>query len=515
MRYISTRGYEESFSAAEAILMGIAPDGGLFVPETIPVLDQRSWESLVHLDYQARAQAILEYYTEFPSADLSEALALAYSEAKFDPSPAPLVQLNKYVDDRWMLELWHGPTAAFKDLALQLLPHLMRLAIRETGSDQQYCILTATSGDTGKAALEGFKDVPGTSVIVFYPTSGVSQMQRLQMQTQRGENVHVFAVRGSFDDAQTEVKKLFADETLNQQLAARDIRFSSANSINWGRLLPQVVYYCSVYLDLLAQEKLEAGETFDVVVPSGNFGNILAAWYAKQMGAPIGMLYCASNRNRVLADFLREGQYNRKRDFYKTNTPSMDILVSSNLERLLFELTGHNAGQIREWMTDLTEKGQYTIDKATLSAIQKQFRGGYADERIVIRTIRDVYHDCDHVVDTHTAVGFAVHQKASGKARSKSSAKTVYVATASPFKFPEAVMEGLYGRNYNRDLSDQELLEEIADESGLEIPAGLAEVFELPILHDKTIKPEEMRHAVLSALNIEDEETGEERAEEA
>lgn len=503
MRYISTRGYKGSFSAAEVILQGIAPDGGLFVPEQIPVLSEREWQQLIPLNYQQRALFILSRFLDFPENDLAEALAEAYSEERFDPSPAPLVQLNKYSDQSWMLELWHGPTSAFKDVALQLLPHLMHLAVRQTASDQKFCILTATSGDTGKAALEGFRDRPGTSVIVFYPTDGVSEMQKLQMKTQVGANCHVFAVEGSFDDAQSEVKRIFADEELAAKLGERKISLSSANSINWGRLLPQIVYYCSIYADLLAQEKLEGNERFDVVVPSGNFGNILAAWYAREMGAPLGTLYCASNKNHVLTDFLRDGVYNRKRAFYKTNTPSMDILVSSNLERLLYEITGHDSAKVSAWMEQLRDDGRYQVDKGTLQEIQSCFRAGFVDENLVIRTIRDIYHQYDHVVDTHTAVGFAVYGKGSGQLKPQDRRKTVYVATASPFKFPHAVSEAIFSRNQNDKLSDRELLQVISEESGMPVPAGLAETFDLPIRHDQVIKPEAMKQAVMQVMEIE------------
>lgn len=502
MKYISTRGYETSFTAAEAILQGIAPDGGLFVPESIPRLTSGEWQRLQKMSYQERALFIMSLFLDFKEADLREALAEAYGEERFAPEPAPLVQLNSYSDRNWILELWHGPTSAFKDLALQMLPQLMRLALAETGSTEEYCILTATSGDTGKAALEGFRDVPQTSVIVFYPTDGVSDMQKLQMMTQRGENCHVFAVEGSFDDAQSEVKRLFADEALAAELAARNIRLSSANSINWGRLLPQIVYYCSVYAELAAREKLGENEVFDIVVPSGNFGNILAAWYAKQMGAPIGTLICASNKNHVLTDFLRSGKYDRKRSFYKTNTPSMDILVSSNMERLLFELTGHDSERVAGWMQELAAAGEYKVDGQTLKAIQENFKAGYADEHIVIRMIRDVYNEYDHVVDTHTAVGFAVQQKLFANQKNSERRKTVFVSTASPFKFPAAVCQAIFPKDVYKNADDKEMLELISRESDLAVPPGLAELFDLPIRHDQVIAKEAMRDAVRSALGL-------------
>ena len=335
MNYISTRGQGEPVSSSAAIKQGIASDGGLLVPETIPQISLDEIAAMATLDYQQRALRILPLYlTDYSQEELAEAVAAAYGEERFQPAPAPVVQLNKYNDREFMLELWHGPTAAFKDLALQLLPHLLTAAVRKSGEEAKVCILVATSGDTGKAALEGFRDVPGTAASGFYPHEGVSEAQKLQMVTQEGDNCFVVAGNGNFDDAQAGVKALFADGSLAAELKSQGIILSSANSINWGRLVPQIVYYFSAYADLLNAEKIEVGEAVNFVVPTGNFGNILAAWYARSMGLPGNKLICASNRNKVLSDFIRNGHYDKRREFYKANTPSLDILVSSNLERL-------------------------------------------------------------------------------------------------------------------------------------------------------------------------------------
>ena len=435
MEYISTRGGDYRYSAAAAIKQGIAPNGGLFVPAYIPKLQQQEIERLASLDYAQRATLILsKFLTDFTEEEIAEYCRKAYSEEKFDAFPAKLEQLNPCVPGEYILELWHGPTSAFKDMALQILPYLMTAAARKTGEEAEICILTATSGDTGKAALEGFKDVPGTRVIVYYPENGVSEIQRLQMVTTEGANCHVIALKGSFDDAQGGVKQLFADADLAETLAERKVVLSSANSINWGRLVPQIAYYWSAYADLLRDEKIAPGERFNIVVPTGNYGNILAAWYAKQMGMPAAKLICASNRNKVLSDFLRSGIYNRKREFYQTNSPSMDILVSSNLERLLFEVTGHDSERVAGWMRALQEDGTYTIDSETKKSIQTEFVGGFCDDVGAVRTISEVYDRYDHVIDTHTAVGFNVYSRYAQ--RSQDRRPVVFVSTASPFKSP-------------------------------------------------------------------------------
>jgi len=499
MNYISTRGSDVRYTSAMAIKQGIAPDGGLFVPESIPAVSLEQIAALARKSYVDRAVEILAMYlTDYTPAELREYAEAAYSEDKFGPDPAPLAQLNKYNNREFMLELWHGPTAAFKDMALQLLPHLMTAAIRKTGETAQVCILTATSGDTGKAALEGFANVEGTSVVVFYPSKGVSEIQRLQMVTTEGANCHVLAVDGSFDDAQSGVKAIFSDKALAEELAQKNVLLSSANSINWGRLVPQIVYYFSAYADLLAREKIELGEKLNIVVPTGNFGNILAAWYARAMGLPINKLICASNKNKVLSDFIRNGNYDRRREFFKTNTPSMDILISSNLERLLFELTGRKAEVINGWMNRLQTEGNYTIDPATLRQLQEVFVGGFADDFGTTKTIREIYDRTDHLIDTHTAVGFNVYGRYAQ--RSGDNSCTVFVSTASPFKFGAAVCDAIFGNGYSRGRSEEVLLNELSAESGLEIPAPLRDLNLREVLHDKKIARDEMRQAVLEVL---------------
>lgn len=499
MHYISTRGDGTPFSASDVIRLGIAPDGGLFVPESIPQLTMDDFAALREMSYQERAVMIMGLYlSDFGEVELREMIEKAYDEDHFGDHPAPLVQLNKYNDQEYILELWHGPTAAFKDMALQLLPHLMTAAAHKQEQTDEICILTATSGDTGKAALEGFRDVPGTSVMVFYPAEGVSPAQKLQMVTQEGSNCRVVAVQGSFDDTQTGVKTLFADADLAAELKSAGKVLSSANSINWGRLLPQIVYYCSAYADLLQREKIEPGSPINFVVPTGNFGNILAAWYASQMGLPVHRLICASNRNKILSDFIRTGRYDRRRDFYVTNSPSMDILISSNLERLLFELCGRNSETVREWMSALQETGTYEIDTHSLKKLQTMFVGGFCDEKGTLRTIRDVYDRTDHLIDTHTAVGFNVYGRYVN--RSKDRTPTVFVSTASPLKFAGAVSDAVFGNGYSRGRGEMVLIEELAVEGGFEIPETLRDLAQRPVLHDQIIDPQQMRASVREYL---------------
>ena len=499
MKFISTRGFEKKYSAAEAILMGIAPDGGLFVPETIPTLSRGDIEAMKDMKfYQISATVLSKYLDDFTKEELLDYTSQAYAEEKWGEDTVPLVQLNQYNDKEYILELWHGPTCAFKDVALQLLPHLMTASIAKTGAKDKICILTATSGDTGKAALEGFKDLPGTEIIVFYPTGGVSDAQKLQMVTTGGSNTHVIAVNGCFDDAQTGVKKIFGDEAFAKELKEGGIRLSSANSINWGRLVPQIAYYVASYVELLKKEKIEMGEAINFVVPTGNFGNILAAWFAKQMGIPVHKLICASNRNKVLCDFFNNGKYDRKREFYKTTSPSMDILISSNLERLLFEITEQNSGLVVEWMNSLYTDGVYTVDPGTLKVLHRMFVGGFADDKGVSKTILDVYDRTDNVVDTHTAVGFNIYNRY--HQRSGDEHKTVFVSTASPFKFAPAVMDAIRGEGYSKGRSDETVIAELAEESGLEIPQGIKELPTLEIRHKDVINKEDMEEKVRTIL---------------
>lgn len=508
MHYISTRGDETRFTSAQAIRQGIAPDGGLLVPEYLPEVSIEEITGLAGVDYVERAVRILSLFlTDYSSEELRQYAEEAYNEERFNTQVAPLVQLNKYNDREYMLELWHGPTAAFKDMALQLLPHLLTAAMEKTGEPCHVCILTATSGDTGKAALAGFCNVPGTSVIVFYPSKGVSEAQRLQMITQEGDNLAVIAVNGNFDDAQTGVKQIFADKELTAELRQKGIFLSSANSINWGRLAPQIVYYFSAYADLIQSGRIEAGEPVNFVVPTGNFGNILAGYYARRMGLPVNKLICASNSNRVLSDFIRDGVYKSRREFIRTVSPSMDILVSSNLERLLFELNGRDSDKITEWMNSLQETGSYSIDRQTLRQLQEAVVGGYADDAGTLKTIREIYDRTDHLVDTHTAVGFNVYGRYVG--RSNDPSKTIFVSTASPFKFIHAVGDALYGNGYSKGRSEATLLHQLAEESGMEIPETLLDLNSKPVLHTRVIQKEEMRETVADLLLKPKKEAGE------
>ncbi|MBP5654467.1 MAG: threonine synthase [Clostridiales bacterium] len=499
MRYISTRGNGGTFTAAEAIVKGIAPDGGLFVPETIPELTEGELIAMKNMPfYELSATVLAKFLDGFTFDELIGYTRNAYSEERWGENPIPLVQLNAYNDREYILELWHGPTCAFKDVALQLLPYLMTASVRKCGEDKKIVILTATSGDTGKAALEGFKDLPGTEIIVFYPTGGVSDAQKLQMVTTGGSNTHVIAVNGCFDDAQTGVKNIFGDAEFAEMLSSHNIRLSSANSINWGRLAPQIAYYVYSYVSLLKDEKIEPGDQINIVVPTGNFGNILAAWYAKSMGVPIRKLICASNRNKVLCDFFSSGKYDRNREFFKTSSPSMDILISSNLERLLFEITDKDSSKVLEWMDGLAREGRYSVDPKTLKLLQRIFVGGFADEAGVAKTILDVYDRTDNVIDTHTAVGFNIYGRY--HQRSSDETKTVFVSTASPFKFAPAVMDALRGEGYSEGKDIETLIAELAEESGLEVPESIATLKDKEIRHTDVIDKEQMKAKVEQIL---------------
>ncbi|NLW56033.1 MAG: threonine synthase, partial [Firmicutes bacterium] len=435
MKYVSTRGQAGKVTSAQAILGGLAPDGGLFLPVEFPHFTPEELAALVGLDYQALARKILGLYlSDFAPEELGRFIAKAYGENFATSEITPLTVINENLS---FLELWHGPTCAFKDLALQLLPYLLTAASRQSGLNKEIVLLVATSGDTGKAALAGFKDVPGTKVIVFYPEDGVSAVQKRQMVTQEGANVYVVGIRGNFDQAQAGVKAIFADGRLRQELEAAGKTFSSANSINWGRLVPQIVYYFKAWADLLKAKCLTSGESFNLVVPTGNFGNILAAYYGKKMGLPLHKLICASNANNVLTDFIRTGEYNRKRSFYQTSSPSMDILVSSNLERLLYELTGEDASAVRALMEQLRTRGSYRLTTEQLHRLQTDFWASFADEEATKAVLKEVYTEFDYLIDPHTAVGYKVYAdyvQETGDRR-----PTVIAATASPFKFNTGV----------------------------------------------------------------------------
>ena len=445
MYFISTRGGGEKVTGAEAIVQGLAKDGGLFVPETFPVVTREELDLMAEMNYPDRAAFILnKYLDDLGEEFLKEVCAKAYSTFDGD-DPAPLVRVD---EGFYVLELFHGPTCAFKDMALTVLPYLLKKSMELTGSKEDLLILAATSGDTGKAALEGFKDVPGTKVAVFYPDEGVAKMQRLQMATQSGNNVYVAAVKGNFDDCQRAVKNLFASEEFVSELKGLNTCLSSANSINFGRLAPQIAYYFSSYLDLVTSEQIETGDEIDFAVPTGNFGDILAGWYAKKMGLPIRRLICASNRNKVLADFFETGSYNVKRNFFRTMSPSMDILVSSNLERLLFEVSGRNGKQIADRMKLLSEKGTYSITQAELKTIKEDFYGGFASEDDTVEAMYNVFEEYGYAMDTHTGVAIAVSYLYREKeVDEKDETPLVVLSTANPYKFPQDVLYALSGND--------------------------------------------------------------------
>ncbi|HEY9061424.1 MAG TPA: threonine synthase [Pseudobacteroides sp.] len=499
MLYESTRGGLKSKLSAEAIKMGIAPDGGLFVPSAPVKLSPEEIYSLVNLSYQERAVFILKHFLDDYSIDeLSECVNSAYTKEKFGTEDiAPVVKLN---DNVHVLELWHGPTCAFKDMALQILPHFMVKAVEKTGETDETVILVATSGDTGKAALEGFKDVKGTRVIVFFPKDGVSDVQKMQMVTQDGDNTYSIGVHGNFDDAQNGVKAIFTDAEMNETMNKSGFKFSSANSINWGRLVPQIVYYFSGYADLLKKNEIEAGEKVNFVVPTGNFGNILAAYYAMEMGLPINKLVCASNENNVLTDFINTGVYDRKREFKKTSSPSMDILISSNLERLLFEITGRSSWLVNEWMKSLKEEGEYAVDSETKKKISKYFWGGFSSEADTLKTIECIYNEYGYVVDTHTAVGIDVYDKY--VISTGDMTKTVIVSTASPFKFNDSVVKAIFGEESVAGKSEFDLLEILAERCNLSIPAGLKGLDKREIKHKAVCDKQDMKNEVERILKI-------------
>ena len=475
MEYTSTRNNQIRVTAAQAIAGGISPEGGLYVPTSLPALTAEDIQSLVPLSYKERATKVLSrFLTDFSVSEVEECCSAAYGERFDTPAVAPLHDMG---DGRYVLELWHGPTCAFKDMALQILPHLMRVSVGKTNPDEQIVILVATSGDTGKAALEGFRDAPNTRILVYYPAEGVSEMQRFQMITQEGDNVGVCAIDGNFDDAQTGVKAIFTDDEVKAKLAENGMRFSSANSINWGRLVPQIVYYISSYCDLLAQKKIKMGESINVVVPTGNFGNILACYYAKCMGLPVKKLICASNRNRILTDFFETGVYDCNRPFYTTTSPSMDILVSSNLERLLYHLCGDNSEEIAKLMASLKEDKKYVVSDTVRAAVQEHFVGGSADDEQVADTIKTIFTESGYLCDTHTAVAMTVYEDY--RKHTGDNTPTVIASTASPFKFAPAILDAL-GAELAETPYDQ--LEDLQAFTGWKVPQPLSS------LRDKAIR---------------------------
>lgn len=442
MNFVSTRGGEK-VSGAQAVVNGLSENGGLYVPEKFPKISDKEMSEMLEASYAERAAKVLcKFFTDYDAAELSAACESAY--AKFGvQDPAPLVKLD---DGVYILELWHGPTCAFKDMALTILPYLLRKGCDLCGIKEQILILVATSGDTGKAALEGFKDADGVKIMVFYPSEGVSKMQKLQMGTQEGKNVNVVGVKGNFDDCQTAVKEIFSNSEYAELLKQKNVRLSSANSINFGRLAPQIAYYFSAYLDLVSAGQIEMGEEIDFTVPTGNFGNILAAYYAKQMGLPVRRLHCASNENRILSDFLATGVYDTVREFYKTTSPSMDILVSSNLERLIFEISGRNSKLTSKRMEELKKTGKYEITEEELQKINEVFDGGCADEDECVEAMYDVFVDTGYVMDTHTGCAMKVAVDWFEKHK-KDQTEMVIVSTANPYKFPQDVLYAVTGND--------------------------------------------------------------------
>lgn len=493
--YKSTRGGQSGVRASQAILQGLAGDGGLFVPETIPALTL-PLEVLSGMSYQETAYEVMKlFFTDFTEEELKHCIMSAYDE-KFDTEViAPLVKADK----AYYLELFHGATIAFKDMALSILPHLMTASAKKNEVKNEIVILTATSGDTGKAALAGFADVPGTKIIVFYPKNGVSQIQEKQMVTQKGDNTLVVGIHGNFDDAQSGVKAIFGDRELQEKLQKAGYQFSSANSINIGRLVPQIVYYVYAYGKLLENCELTKGEKMNVVVPTGNFGNILAAYYAKQMGVPIGKLICASNENKVLYDFFRTGEYNRNRPFLLTSSPSMDILISSNLERLLYQIAGADAGKDKELMEALASEGKYEITAAMKERLE-DFCGYYATEKETAETISDIYGETGYVIDTHTAVAACAFRKYSADTNDQT--KTVIASTASPYKFTRSVMEAIDKEKY-KSMEDLALVDELSAISGTEVPKAIEEIRTAPVRHKTVCEVKDMKKTVLAFLKAE------------
>lgn len=489
--YKSTRSNSEPITASKAILKGLAEDGGLYVPESIPLLE-KPIDQYVNMTYQEIAYEVMKlFFTDFTKEELLYCINHAY-DSKFDTEEiAPIVKVNH----DYYLELFHGSTIAFKDMALSILPYLMTTSAKKNNVKNDIVILTATSGDTGKAALAGFADVPGTKILVFYPKNGVSAIQEQQMVTQKGDNVSVIGITGNFDDAQTGVKDIFSNKELEKELYEKGYQFSSANSINIGRLIPQVAYYIFSYVKLLENKELSKDEKLNVVVPTGNFGNILAAYIAKEMGTPIGKLVCASNENKVLYDFFETGIYDKNRDFILTNSPSMDILISSNLERLIYLSAGNNADKNMELMNALKETGKYEVTPE-MKTFMSDFYGNYAVEKETEEQIKRVFEDTSYLIDTHTAVASAVYEKY--KKETEDSTKAMIVSTASPYKFTRSVMEALDSKY--QSMTDFELIQELHKVSGVVVPKAIKDILEAPILHKKVIESSQMEEIVKEFL---------------
>ena len=491
--YYSTRGDKQAYTASQAILQGLAKDGGLFVPDALPKLD-KTMEELSAMDYKEVAYEVMkQFLTDYTEEELKTCIKNAYNDRFDTPAIAPTVKKA----GAYYLELFHGPTIAFKDMALSILPHLMVTAAKKNNCDKEIVILTATSGDTGKAAMAGFADVPGTRIVVFYPKGGVSAVQEKQMVTQKGKNVKVVGIHGNFDDAQSRVKALFGDKELEKELAEGGFQFSSANSINIGRLVPQVAYYAYAYANLLRDGELKDGELLNVVVPTGNFGNILAAYYAKNMGVPIGKLICASNDNKVLFDFFRSGSYDRNREFILTNSPSMDILISSNLERLIYKIAENDSEKNAELMAELAKDGKYTITDSMRKQLA-DFYGNYATEAETAEEIKRVYDKTGYIMDTHTAVASCVYGKY--KKDTNDDKVTVIASTASPFKFTRSVMNAI-NPAYDK-LGDFELVDELSKIGNVKVPNAIEEIRNAEIRHNNLCNVDEMESVVKKFLNM-------------
>jgi threonine synthase len=497
MYYNSTRNSSVKVTSAEAITQGISAEGGLFVPESIPQITLDEIKALGGMKYADRAAYVFsKFLTDFTEAEIHYCTDSAYSDRNFETES--ITELAHLFDGTYMLELWHGPTCAFKDMALQILPYFLTTSAKKIKLDKKIVILVATSGDTGKAALEGFKDVEGTSILVFYPEDGVSPMQKRQMKTQEGANVGVCAIKGNFDDCQSGVKAIFTDESVKEQLDRNGIVFSSANSINWGRLVPQIVYYISAYAELVKDEEIALGDKINIVVPTGNFGNILAAYYAKHMGVPVNKLICASNINNVLTDFINTGVYDRNRQFYATVSPSMDILISSNLERLLYLMTGRDDAKIREWFGKLSSDGRYEVSDDIKKKLTEEFSAGFCDDKQTKETIHGIYEKYGYTCDTHTAVAVKVYNDY--KETTGDCTKTVIASTASPYKFSAAVLEALEGKA--SDIDEYAKVDRIAELSKMPVPAALADLKNKPERFSDVISKEEQKEYVLNTLGV-------------
>lgn len=487
MNYISTRSPKcECCSGAYVIKQGLASDGGLFVPESIPAITLDEINELAGKSYVDRAVCVLgKFLTDYTAEELKSSAEAAYSPQKFSAPPAPISK----VGERYFLELWHGPTCAFKDMALQIMPRLLSLALSKTGEEREALILVATSGDTGKAALEGYADVEGVSIKVFYPVHGVSNIQKKQMSSQQGSNVEVIAIDGNFDDAQNGVKSIFSSEDARRAVDAQGKFFSSANSINWGRLVPQIVYYVSAYCDLVSEGEIKLGDEIDVTVPTGNFGNILACYIAKMMGLPIGRMVCASNKNKILTDFISTGVYDRRRDFYTTVSPSMDILISSNLERLIYFLS--DADTTRGYMESLAKDGAYTVSDDILAKVREHFEGGFCDEENTAATVKRYFEEYGYLLDTHTAVAACVADEYCANGTEN---KMLVVSTASPYKFAPAVLRALGIEPSDDDFVSLDML---ASFTKMPVPAPLAALASKPDRFTKTVAKDDMQAAVI------------------